>query len=64
MQNPSAQSGMSGTTPGATTSRRIIPIASAHSGAASGGCSSSSCGSGEGPSDMPAHIWEKVKDHP
>ena len=68
MQNPSAQtgmSGMSGTAAGAPASRRIIPIASAHSGAASaGGCSSSSCGSGEGPADMPAHIWEKVKDHP
>ncbi|MBB2190386.1 nitrogenase cofactor biosynthesis protein NifB [Gluconacetobacter azotocaptans] len=28
------------------------------------GCSSSSCGSSSGPSDMPAEIWEKVKDHP
>jgi nitrogen fixation protein NifB len=30
----------------------------------SGGCSSSSCGSSSGPSDMPAEIWEKVKNHP
>lgn len=29
-----------------------------------GGCSSSSCGSDAAPGDMPAHIWEKVKDHP
>ncbi|GBQ86156.1 putative Fe-S oxidoreductase [Gluconacetobacter johannae DSM 13595] len=28
------------------------------------GCSSSSCGSSSGPDDMPAEIWEKVKDHP
>ncbi len=38
--------------------------------AASGGCSTSggegkaSCGSSEGPADMPAEIWEKVKNHP
>ncbi|MEQ8825227.1 MAG: nitrogenase cofactor biosynthesis protein NifB [Filomicrobium sp.] len=30
----------------------------------SDGCSSSACGSSDGPEDMPAHIWEKVKDHP
>jgi len=29
-----------------------------------GGCSSSSCGSDAAPEDMPAHIWDKVKDHP
>nr|AAC99365.2 NifB [Gluconacetobacter diazotrophicus PA1 5] len=29
-----------------------------------GGCSSSSCGSSEGPADMAPEIWEKVKDHP
>jgi nitrogen fixation protein NifB len=29
-----------------------------------GGCSSQSCGSSEGQGDMPAHIWDKVKDHP
>lgn len=38
--------------------------------AASGGCSTSggagkaSCGSSGGPQDMPAEIWEKVKNHP
>lgn len=30
----------------------------------SDGCSKSACGSSDGPADMPAHIWEKVKDHP
>ena len=31
----------------------------------SGGCSSkSSCGSSAGPADMPAEVWEKVKNHP
>lgn len=29
-----------------------------------GGCSSSSCGSSDGPGDMPPEIWEKIKDHP
>jgi nitrogen fixation protein NifB len=35
-----------------------------------GGCSSqggegkASCGSSDGPQDMPAHIWDKVKNHP
>ncbi|OAN46405.1 nitrogenase cofactor biosynthesis protein NifB [Magnetospirillum moscoviense] len=29
------------------------------------GCSSkSSCGSSSGPDDMPAHVWDKIKDHP
>ena len=28
------------------------------------GCSSSSCGSSEGPGDLPPEIWAKVKDHP
>jgi nitrogen fixation protein NifB len=38
--------------------------------AASGGCSSTggagkaSCGSSDGPDDMPAEIWDKVKNHP
>jgi nitrogen fixation protein NifB len=38
--------------------------------AASGGCSTvgaegkASCGSSDGPADMPAEIWEKVKNHP
>ncbi len=31
---------------------------------ASGGCSSSSCGSSEGPDGLAPEIWEKVKDHP
>jgi nitrogen fixation protein NifB len=30
----------------------------------SGGCSTSSCGSSDGPQDMAPEIWEKVKDHP
>ncbi len=30
----------------------------------SGGCSSHSCGSSAGAGDMPAEIWEKIKDHP
>jgi len=30
----------------------------------SSGCSSGSCGSSDTASDMPAEIWEKVKDHP
>jgi nitrogen fixation protein NifB len=30
----------------------------------SGGCSSSSCGSSDTAGEMPAEIWEKVKDHP
>jgi nitrogen fixation protein NifB len=29
-----------------------------------GGESRASCGSSDGPDDMPAHIWDKVKDHP
>ncbi len=38
--------------------------------AAGGGCGTSggegkaSCGSSDGPEDMPQHIWDKVKDHP
>jgi nitrogen fixation protein NifB len=38
--------------------------------AAAGGCSTSgaegkaSCGSSDGPADMPAEIWDKVKNHP
>nr|WP_249209270.1 nitrogenase cofactor biosynthesis protein NifB [Magnetospirillum sulfuroxidans] len=29
------------------------------------GCSTkSSCGSSSGPDDMPAHVWDKIKDHP
>lgn len=32
--------------------------------AQSGGCSSSSCGSSDGPTDMSPEVWAKVKDHP
>jgi nitrogen fixation protein NifB len=32
--------------------------------AASGGCSSSSCGSSTRPEDMDAEVWERIKDHP
>ncbi len=32
--------------------------------AASGGCSSSSCGSSAKPDDMDPAVWEKIKDHP
>jgi nitrogen fixation protein NifB len=28
------------------------------------GCSTSACGSSDGPADMPPDVWEKVKDHP
>ena len=31
---------------------------------ASSGCSANSCGSSGGQGDMPAEIWEKIKDHP
>lgn len=32
---------------------------------AAGGCSSKgSCGTGQGAGDMPAHVWDKIKDHP
>lgn len=27
-------------------------------------CAAKSCGSSKGPGDMPAHVWDKVKDHP
>jgi len=29
-----------------------------------GGVGQASCGSSDGPADMPRHIWDKVKDHP
>ena len=29
-----------------------------------GGQGKASCGSSDGPADMPQHIWDKVKDHP
>jgi nitrogen fixation protein NifB len=28
------------------------------------GCTTSSCGSSDGPSDMAPEVWEKVKNHP
>ncbi|MCW2245979.1 nitrogen fixation protein NifB [Azospirillum fermentarium] len=31
---------------------------------AASGCSSSACGSSDGPADMPPEVWEKVKNHP
>ncbi|WP_414834180.1 nitrogenase cofactor biosynthesis protein NifB [Afifella sp. YEN Y35] len=31
---------------------------------AKSGCASSSCGSSDGPADMSAELWERVKDHP
>ncbi|OAN44783.1 nitrogenase cofactor biosynthesis protein NifB [Paramagnetospirillum marisnigri] len=43
-----------------TRSRPVSEVAPA----VGGGCSSSSCGSSDAQGDMPAHIWEKVKDHP
>jgi len=48
--------------------QQVISLDSvARSGKAGGGCSSSghgSCGSSEGPGDMPIEVWEKIKDHP
>jgi nitrogen fixation protein NifB len=41
---------------------RIVPAEAP--AAPTGGCSSKSCGSSDGQGDMPAHIWDKVKDHP
>jgi len=32
--------------------------------AAASGCAAKSCGSSSGQGDLPAHIWDKVKDHP
>jgi nitrogen fixation protein NifB len=40
------------------------PVRDGATAPAAGGCSSNSCGSSKGPGDMPAHIWDKVKDHP
>ncbi|HEX5806236.1 MAG TPA: nitrogenase cofactor biosynthesis protein NifB [Macromonas sp.] len=39
------------------------PIAAAGCGT-SGGAGKASCGSSDGPDDMPAEIWDKVKNHP
>jgi nitrogen fixation protein NifB len=38
--------------------------AAMRAGGEASGCSTSSCGSSDGPSDMPPEIWAKVKDHP
>jgi nitrogen fixation protein NifB len=49
---------------------QIKPLGAALDTAPAGGCSShggdgkASCGSSAGPDDMPAEIWEKVKNHP
>jgi len=43
---------------------RSSPVPQAEPAAPAGGCSSKSCGSSEGQGDLPAHIWDKVKDHP
>ncbi len=41
------------------------PVPAAGSGCStSGGEGKASCGSSSGPSDMPAEVWEKVKNHP
>ena len=45
----------------------IKPVANAEAmreALESGGCSSSSCGSSDGPTDMDPAVWAKVKDHP
>ncbi len=48
-----------------TSITRSRPVSEASpTPAAAGGCSSSSCGSSDSQGDMPAHIWDKVKDHP
>ncbi|MCE1236647.1 MAG: nitrogenase cofactor biosynthesis protein NifB, partial [Hyphomicrobiales bacterium] len=41
-----------------------IDVASLEKTAASGGCSSSSCGSSAKPEDMDEATWDKIKDHP
>jgi nitrogen fixation protein NifB len=42
----------------------IEPAAAASGCGTSGGAGKASCGSSGGPDDMPAEIWEKVKNHP
>ena len=41
-----------------------IDLESMRAKLANSGCSSSSCGSSDAPSDMDAAVWEKIKDHP
>ncbi len=43
---------------------KILETAAAGGCSTSGGAGKSSCGSSDGPADMPAEIWEKVKNHP
>jgi len=49
---------------------QIKPLGAAPEPASHGGCGTTggegkaSCGSSDGPQDMPAEIWEKVKNHP
>ncbi len=51
-------------------SSNVIPLSSitarsAEQPAAKSGCSTkSACGSSKGAGDMPAHVWDKIKDHP
>ena len=42
----------------------ILEIAASAGCATSDGEGKASCGSSDGPADMPAEIWEKVKNHP
>lgn len=43
---------------------QILETAAAGGCSTSGGAGKASCGSSGGPEDMPAEIWEKVKNHP
>ncbi len=43
---------------------QILETAASGGCATSGGAGKASCGSSAGPDDMPAEIWEKVKNHP
>ncbi len=43
---------------------RILETAASGGCGTSGGAGKASCGSSDGPADMPAEIWEKVKNHP
>jgi nitrogen fixation protein NifB len=44
----------------------LAPIGAAEMRAklSEGGCKSSACGSSDRPDDLPADVWEKIKDHP
>ncbi|APW45445.1 nitrogen fixation protein NifB [Rhodoferax antarcticus] len=61
-----------GSTPGTTyvSMGQLKPLKFKLEVASSGGCNTqggegqASCGSSDGPQDMPAAIWDKVKDHP